>query len=140
MAYTKLSEQVQQLSNPQRSDRFVKLFREAVRAGTISAIPLPERFALPKQFRQRGTEGHYQKDAKEMLFEPTPEFEAWFEHTNQALAMTRARSIKPSVEAIETGLLDFKALAEATRLKMQASFDKGQALGQRRSKTRKGSR
>ncbi|CAM4409636.1 Helix-turn-helix domain-containing protein [Deinococcus marmoris] len=34
-----------------------------------------------------------------------------------------------SVENIEAGLIDFKAAAEATRLKMQRNFSKGQTLG-----------
>lgn len=141
MTYIKLSEQLQHLTNPQRSDAFVKLFRDAVRVGTFDAIRLPERFTLPKQFRRRGTEGQYQREVREMLFEPTPAFQAWFEATNQALAPARTGGrVKPTVEAIEAGLLDFKAMAAETRKKMEASHAKGQALGKGRSRSRKGSR
>lgn len=141
MAYIKLSEQLQHLTNPQRSDAFVRLFREAVRVGTFDAVRLPERFTLPKQFRRRGTEGQYQRDTREMLFEPTPAFQAWFEATNQALAPARAGGrVKPTVEAIEAGLFDFKAMAAETRRKMEASHSKGQALGRGRLGTRKGSK
>lgn len=141
MAYIKLSEQLQHLSNPQRSDAFVKLFREAVRVGTFDAIALPERFTLPKQFRRYGAEEQYQRSTREMLFESTPAFEAWFEETNRKLAPVRTGGqIKPTMEAIEAGLLDFKALAAETRRKMEASHDKGQALGRNRLGTRKGSK
>lgn len=135
MPYKKLSEQVQELSNPQRSDAFVKQFREAVREGKFDAINLPERFTLPKQFTRRGKEGSYQRDMKDMLFEVTPSFERWFEQTNQELAAQRRPSrVKPTVENIEAGLVDFKALAEETRRKMQASYEKGQALGKSRAR------
>lgn len=141
MTYIKLSEQLQHLSNPQRSDAFVKQFREAVRVGTFDAISLPERFTLPKQFRRRGAEGQYQRNVREMLFEPTPAFQTWFEQTNQALAPARTGGrIKPTVEAIEAGLLDFKAMAAETRRKMEASHSKGQTLGRKRLGARKGSK
>jgi len=38
-----------------------------------------------------------------------------------------------SAEAIEAGLVDFKALVAQTRKKMGASFKKGQALGKSRA-------
>ncbi|MBZ9752563.1 hypothetical protein GO986_19905 [Deinococcus sp. HMF7620] len=135
MAYKKLSEQVLELSNPQRSDSFIKLFREAVRQGKFDAAYMPERFTMPKQFSRRGTEGTYERDTREMLFDQTEDFDAWFEDTNRSLAAARrGGSVKPSVEAIEAGLVDFKTMAEETRRKMQASYEKGQALGKSRSK------
>ena len=42
--------------------------------------------------------------------------------------------IKPTVENIEAGLIDFRALAEETRRKMHSSFSKGQQLGASRGK------
>ncbi|AIZ45286.1 hypothetical protein QR90_09530 [Deinococcus radiopugnans] len=138
MAYKKLSEQVHELSNPQRSDTFVKMFRDAVRDGKFEAAYMPERFTMPKQFTRRGSEGTYQRDTKEMLFEVTPKFEKWFDEVNRELAAARkGGTIKPSVEAIEAGLVDFKKMAAETRKKMQASYEKGQALGQTRSKTKR---
>ncbi|EYB66954.1 hypothetical protein DEIPH_ctg060orf0034 [Deinococcus phoenicis] len=139
MAYKKLSEQLQELGNPQRSDAFVRQFREAVREGKIDATYLPERFTLPKEFKRRGAEGSYQRDSREMLFEVTPDFEQWFEQTNNDLAATptrRSGTPKPTAENIEAGVVDFKALAEETRRKMQASYEKGQALGRSRSQGR----
>lgn len=138
MAYKKLSEQIHELSNPQRSDTFVKMFRDAVRDGKFEAAYMPERFTMPKQFTRRGSEGTYQRDTKEMLFEVTPKFEKWFDEVNRELAAARkGGTIKPSVEAIEAGLVDFKTMAAETRKKMQASYEKGQALGQTRSKTKR---
>lgn len=140
MAYKKLSEQLQELGNPQRSDAFVKAFREAVRDGKIEATYLPERFTLPKQFTRRGAEGNYQRDSREMMFEVTPDFEKWFEQTNTELTATarsRGGQPKPTAENIEAGLVDFRTLAEETRKKMQASFEKGQALGKSRSQGKK---
>ncbi|WP_019587996.1 hypothetical protein [Deinococcus apachensis] len=136
MAYKKLSEQLQELDNPQRSDAFVKAFREAVRKGEIEATYVPERFTLPKEFSRRGAEGTYQRDSREMVFEVTPAFEKWFDQTNAELTATaRSRGGQPkaTAENIEAGLVDFRALAEETRKKMQASFEKGQALGKSRS-------
>ncbi|GMA15639.1 hypothetical protein E5F05_20850 [Deinococcus metallilatus] len=139
MAYKKLSEQIQELSNPQRSDAFVKQFREAVREGQFDATYLPERFTMPKAFSRRGAEGSYQRDTKDMLFEVTPAFEQWFEQTNNELgASRRTGTVKPTAENIEAGLVDFRALAEETRRKMQASYEKGQALGKSRARNTKG--
>ena len=138
MAYQKLSEQVHKLSNAQRSDTFVKLFRDAVRDGKFEAAYMPERFTLPKQFSRRGDTDTYQRDAKEMLFQATPAFEKWFEQTNRELASARkGGSIKASLENIEAGLVDFKSMAAETRKKMQASYEKGRALGKGRAKTKR---
>jgi len=129
MPYRKLSEQIQELTNPQRSDAFMRQFREAVRQGQFDAMNLPERFTLPKQFNRRGVEGTYQRDMRDMLFDVTPAFEKWFEQTNEALAAQASRGsakLKPTAENVEAGLIDFKALAEETRRKMQASYEKGQ--------------
>ncbi|PYE54169.1 hypothetical protein [Deinococcus yavapaiensis] len=135
MSFRKLSDQIQQLNNPQRSDTFVKSFREAVRTGMFDAIYLPERFTLPKQFSKRGSEETYGKEVKDMVFEVTPDFEAWFDNINNELSTRqRAKNIKPSLEAIANGQLDFKTLAEQTRQKMNASFEKGQNLGNSRAK------
>lgn len=135
MAYQKLSERVHQLSNAQRSDSFVKMFRDAVRDGQFEAAYLPERFTLPKQYSRRGTVDTYQKDTNEMLFDATPAFETWFEQINRELAAARkGGTIKPTLENIEAGLVDFKAMAAETRKKMQASYTKGQALGKSRRK------
>ncbi|MDR6221349.1 hypothetical protein [Deinococcus soli (ex Cha et al. 2016)] len=139
MAYKKLSEQVMELSNPQRSDTFVKLFQEAVRSGKIDGAYLPERFTMPKQFTRRGSTDTYRRDTREMIFDHTPDFDAWFEETNRDLAAARrGGNIKPSMEAVESGLVDFQTMVEETRRKMQASFEKGQALGKGRAKTTSG--
>lgn len=135
MPYARLSEQVQKLTNPQRSDAFVKQFRNAVREGEIEATDLPERFTLPKEFKKRGSDETSRKDMKDMLFDVTPAFDEWFEGVDQELAAAPTRgSAKPKVTAenIESGAVDFKALAEETRRKMQASFEKGQTLGNSR--------
>ncbi|WP_019585218.1 hypothetical protein [Deinococcus apachensis] len=135
MPYARLSEQVQKLSNPQRSDTFVKQFRNAVRDGEVDAAEVPGRFTLPKEFKKRGSDETSRKEVKEMVFEVTPAFEAWFERVDAELATAPTRgSGKPkvTVENIEAGAVDFKALAEETRRKMQASFEKGQALGNAR--------
>ncbi|GGJ81813.1 hypothetical protein [Deinococcus aquiradiocola] len=139
MAYRKLSEQVTYLTNPQRSDTFVKLFRNAVREGHFEGAYMPERFQLPKTFNRRGGGESYSREVKEMLFELTPAFEAWFDTINRELAASRKGGrIKPSVEAIEAGLVDFKTMAAQTREKMQASFKKGQSLGTSRARTKAG--
>lgn len=138
MAYRKLSEQVSELSNPQRSDAFVKRFRDAVREGKFDAMNLTERFTMPKQYSRRGAEGQYQRDTKDMLFEPNAAFDKWFAQVNKELASSRRSARpKPSLEAVESGQLSFKELAAETRRKMQASYEKGQALGKSRAKTRK---
>ncbi|MFC4638455.1 hypothetical protein [Deinococcus hohokamensis] len=133
MPYAKLSEQIQKLANPQRSDAFVKQFRNAVREGDIEAADLPSRFTLPKQFSRRGQNETYQRDVKDMVFEVTPAFEKWFESINSELATNRrGAKVKPTLENIEAGLIDFKELAAATRQKMEASYAKGQTLGNSR--------
>jgi hypothetical protein len=123
MKYQKLSEVIAELDNPQRSDTFVKHLKVAVREGQVEAAYLPERFTLPKEFQRRGAEGSYQRDAREMLIEVTPDFETWLEETRAALASRPRRGRVPvSVQSIEAGEVDFKALAEETRRKMQASY------------------
>ena len=118
---------------------FVKLFQEAVRSGKIDGAYLPERFTMPKQFTRRGSTDTYQRDTREMIFDHTPDFDAWFEETNRDLAAARrGGNIKPSMEAVESGLVDFQTMVEETRRKMQASFEKGQALGKGRAKTTSG--
>ena len=135
MAYRKLSEQVQELSNPQRSDSFVKAFRSAVRDGRIEAVYIQQRFTLPKAYTTRGSEGTHSKDSRDMIFDATPDFEAWFQDLNKELAVSRrGGKIKPTVENIQAGLVDFKELAAQTRAKMHSSFSKGQQLGASRGK------
>lgn len=136
--YKKLSEQVLELSNPQRSDQFVKRFREAVRKGEFDAMYLQERFTMPKKYNRRGQEGTYQRDTKDMLFEETDVFKEWFEVVNTELGQNRRSvRIKASLEAVESGEIDFKEMSERTRQSMQASYEKGQALGNSRAKSRK---
>lgn len=138
MTYKKLSEQVRELSNPQRSDAFVKRFRDAVREGEIDAMNLQERFTMPKLYSRRGAEGTYQREAKDMLFEATPSFESWFEEVDKELNTSRRSARpKPSLEAVESGAIDFSEAVAETRRKMQASFEKGQALGNSRARNRK---
>ena len=46
---------------------------------------------------------------REMIFDHTSAFGEWFEETIRELAATcHGSTIKPSVEAIESGLVDFK--------------------------------
>lgn len=129
-----LSAQIKKLHNSQRSDTFIKQLRNAVRDGQIEAADAPGRFELPKKFVRRSSKETYTRQAKDMIIDATPAFEAWFESVNQELAPARnGGKIKVSVEAIEAGLVDFSALAAATRQKLSASFTKGQALGKSRS-------
>lgn len=138
MPYTTLSEQIRRLANPQRSDAVVKPFRAAVRDGELEAADLPSRFTLPKQFRQRGSDETRSRDVWDMVMEQTPEVDAWFTRVNEEVANTRGRTpkVQITVENIEAGAVNFKALAEETRRKMQASFEKGQHLGQSRGKAK----
>jgi hypothetical protein len=141
MSYLKLSEQVSRLTNPQKSDTFVKAFRNAVREGQFEAIDIKSRFELPKQFARRGSDQPYTRTVRDMIFETSPAFDTWFEEVNRQLATSRAGGVlKPTMENIEAGLVDFKALAAETRRKMQGSFDKGQKLGQSRAGMKKPTR
>jgi len=134
MPYITLSDQIKKLHNPQRSDAFVKQLRNAVREGDIDAADLQVRFDLPKRFAKRGTDETYTRKVRDMIIHVTPAFEEWFENTNRELTPSRnGGRIKVSVETIESGLVDFKSLAAATRKKMDASFNKGQALGHSRA-------
>ena len=134
MPYITLSDQIKKLHNPQRSDAFVKQLRVSVREGDIAAADLPARFELPKQYAKRGSDVTYTRTVKDMVIDATADFEAWFENVNRELSPARSGGkIKVSAEAIEAGLVDFKALAAETRKKMGASFSKGQALGKSRA-------
>ncbi|MBZ9752232.1 hypothetical protein K7W42_15360 [Deinococcus sp. HMF7604] len=134
MPYIKLSEQIEKLTNAQRSDAFIKQFCDAVREGKIDAVDLPSRFELPKQFSRRGSDETYSKTVRDIVFDHTPEFNAWFDETNKGLTGGRKGSKpKATLENIEAGLVDFKELAAATRAKIEASYSKGQTLGKSRS-------
>lgn len=139
MAYRKLSDLVHDLENPQQSDTFVKLFRAAVREGRIVATDVPERFTLPREYTRRGTEGTYQRNTREMVYEATPKVVQWVRETGAALAQarTRTKKVKLTSEAVEAGEVDFRALAAETRRKMQAKHEKGQKLGQGNSRKKK---
>ncbi|WP_043805036.1 hypothetical protein [Deinococcus gobiensis] len=134
MSYEKLSAQMDNLTNPQRSDAFYKQFRDAVRQGEIEAADLPARFELPKEYRRRGAEGSYTRTVKDMVVNVTPAYKKWFDSVNETLATTtrRAATPKASLEAVESGAVDFAAMVEETRRKMAASYSKGQALGNAR--------
>lgn len=134
MAYEKLSAQVEQLTNPQRSDAFVKQFRNAVREGKIEAADLPERFELPKEYRRRGADETYSRSMKDMVVDVTPAYKKWFDGVNVELSQNARRTATPkaSLEAVESGDVDFSAMVEETRKKLQASFAKGQTLGNAR--------
>lgn len=134
MPYEKLSTHMENLTNPQRSDAFYKQFREAVREGEIEAAELPERFELPKEYRRRGADETYTRTVKDMVVNVTPAYKKWFDGVNEALGTParRAAAPKASLEAVEAGQVDFAAMVEETRRKMQASFEKGQHLGNSR--------
>ncbi|MFN8510879.1 MAG: hypothetical protein U0Z75_10060 [Deinococcaceae bacterium] len=136
MEYRTLSQQIKQLDNPQRSDQFVKMFRSAVADGDFQAVNLTDRFELPKIYSRRGQEGTYQKETRDMVFDVTPEFEAWFERVNVELGRNRRQlKVRPSLAAYASGQLDFELDADRTRAKMQASRAKGQKLGSSRAQS-----
>lgn len=142
MAYEKLSAQMEQLTNPQRSDAFYKQFRDAVREGKIEAADLPERFELPKAYRRRGADETYARTVKDMVVNVTPAYQKWFDGVNESLSAVTRRTAAPkaSLEAVEAGAVDFAAMVEETRRKMQSSFEKGQHLGNSRKTAKPKSR
>lgn len=132
MEYRKLSEQVALLSNPQKSEAFIKAFRNAVREGQFDAADAPGRFDLPKEFQRRGGET-YRRRAKEMILVVTPEFEAWFAEMNTRL-QARGTHKPQALEAYQSGELDFMAAVERTRNQMRERAKHGQTLGKGRGK------
>lgn len=136
MSYDKLSHQVTRLSNPQRSDTFYALLRNAVRTGKIDGADLPERFELPKQFQRRGQDETYVKTVRDMVLDISPTYEAWFKDVDASLTRISTKVAPVSLAAIESGEVDFGALVAQTRLKLQGTFDRGQALGNSRKKAR----
>ena len=140
MAYKKLSEVVMELEQPQQSDKFVKMFRDAVRDGEIDGVELKERFTMPKQYQRRGQAGSYTRDTRDMIFLETEQSGQWIEQASAALAQVMPRGgrgkVKPSIEALEAGELDFKELVEQTRRSMQAKHARGQQLGNSRKTTK----
>ncbi|WP_102124974.1 hypothetical protein [Deinococcus planocerae] len=97
---------------------------------------------LSKTYRRRGSDETGIREARELVIEVTPKYEAWFQQMNEELAAVPSRNakVKPTVENIESGAVDFKTLAEETRRKMQASFEKGQQLGQSRAQKTRGAK
>lgn len=138
MEYARLSEQVHRLSNSQRSDLFVKRFRQAVRDGIFDAAEAPGRFELPKAFKRRGADETYARSSREMIVALTPEYEGWFSATDAEL-LQRARSQKaqPSVASFGSGELDFASHVEETRRKMQTRAVAGSQLGKSKKGTKK---
>ncbi|GBF04664.1 hypothetical protein DAERI_020261 [Deinococcus aerius] len=74
-----------------------------------------------------------------MVIELTTAYEAWFQQVNEELAAAPSRNarVKPTVENIESGAVDFKALAEETRRRLNASLEKGQTLAKSCAQQRK---
>lgn len=138
MTYKKLSELLNEYPQAQHIGTLHKAFLAAVREGQVDATYTGERFSLPKVFRRRNAAETYQREVREMIFEVTPQFEAWFKKATHQLETKRVRKerVKPTAEAIESGEFDFKAAVEATRNKMKNSFDRGQKLGQTKAKAR----
>ncbi|WP_034342425.1 hypothetical protein [Deinococcus misasensis] len=135
MKLQKLSEAVSGLNHPQRSDQFVRAFRNAVRDEIFDAAEIEGRFELPKEYSRRSSGETYKRQAKEMIFEVTPAYQKWYEEVIQDLNSTkRQKRVKPTLEAYAAGTLDFKAAAAATREKMKASEQKGKKLGSSRKK------
>lgn len=134
MPYSRLSEQVEKLTNPQRSDLFVRRFRDAVREGDIDAANLPGRFTLPKEYKRRGAEGSYNREVREMVVDVTPAYIKWFDSINEELSTNtrRAAAPKASLEAVEAGAVDFAAMVEETRRKLASTHERGQTLGNSR--------
>lgn len=138
MSYKKLSALVEEFNQPQQSDKFVKRFYTAVREGVVQATRISERFTLPKEYSSRKEDSTYQRMSQEMVVEDSANLKAWLEETKEELSTAaRRQQIKPTLESIEAGLVDFATLAEETRRKMQASYKKGQALGKRQAAARK---
>ena len=141
MAYRKLSEVVMELANPQQSERFVNMFRNAVREGAIDAIELKERFTLPKQYQRRGAEGSYARQKRDMVFEVTPKSDRWIKQATEDLGKVNTRGARtkvvPSLETVESGEVDFRALVEETRRNMEAKYNRGQQLGNSRKQRSK---
>lgn len=125
-----------ELEHPQQSERFVKMFRNAVREGEIDAIELKQRFTLPKQYKRRGGEGSYERQTRDMVFEETPRSEKWIRQAKDDLGRLNTRGgrskVVLSLEAVESGEVDFKALVEETRRNMESKYNRGQQLGNSR--------
>ncbi|MFC5596026.1 hypothetical protein [Deinococcus cellulosilyticus] len=135
MKLQKLSEAVSGLNNPQRSDQFVRAFRNAVRDEVFDAAEIEGRFELPKEYSRRNSNETYKRQAKEMIFEVTPTYQKWYEEVTLDLNTSkRQKRVKPTLEAYSSGALDFRAAAAATREKMKASEQKGKKLGSSRKK------
>ncbi|WP_342744571.1 hypothetical protein [Deinococcus hopiensis] len=103
-----------------------------MREGGFDAIDLPERFTLSKKLKRRGSDETYEKD---MMFETSSKFGKWFVGVNKELAATPTRgSGKPklTLENLEEGVIDFKALAEEARRKLRSSYEKSQNFGNSR--------
>lgn len=141
MAYKKLSEVVMELQHPQQSDKFVKMFRDAVREGEIDAMDLTERFSLPKQYQRRGKKETYNRQMRDMLFLETAKSKKWIDSASESLAQIATRGgrtkVKPSLESVESGAIDFAAMVEKTRSSLQAKHDRGQKLGNMRKSSKK---
>lgn len=113
------------------------------RPGEFEAARRQGRVTLPKTFRKRGSDETATRDTRELVIELTPACEAWFQQVNEKLAAAPIRGagntkVKPTVENIESGAVDFQTLAEDTRRKIQAAYVRGQQLGQSRAQKTRG--
>ncbi|WP_261665333.1 hypothetical protein [Deinococcus sp. Marseille-Q6407] len=125
--FRKLSHLTVELANPQRSDRFVRELRLAVRDGVFRAIFLKEYFVLPKEFRS----GKKQRRTRDMLIECSDEFETWLAEINRELARpVRGAPVPVTERTVTTGAVNFDALAEATSELLERQRQSGQRLGQ----------
>lgn len=114
----------------QRSDTFVKRFKDAISEEEIDAgIYRQEKFTLPKLFHKRDQGGTHQKEIRDYIIQNDDKFQKWFEETNTSLVATREGKVPVTLDNITSGLIDFADLVRGTREGIRQSKEKGRNLG-----------
>lgn len=125
MTYKTLDLVLNDLNNKGRSAGFVKLLRSAVRQGQVDAAYLPGRVEVPATTRSNSAAP---QTARNMIIKITPAFDAWFTEVNAALTGPPRKPVV-TLEAFESGELDFAQYVLETRLLLNSKYERGQQLG-----------
>lgn len=125
MTYKTLDLVLNDLNNTSRSAGFMKMLNTAVREGRVDAAYLPGRVEVPATTRSNSAAP---RTARNMIIKITPAFDAWFTEVNAALTGP-ARKPAVTLEAFESGELDFAQYVQETRLLLNSKYERGQQLG-----------
>ncbi|AFZ69424.1 hypothetical protein [Deinococcus peraridilitoris] len=116
-SFVRLSEMLQQFE-PTERNAVVRHYKEALRQGTLKAIPLTSSFTL--EAKPGKANESKQARRQDEAIQAGPTLDKWIERTKQQLhTKPAARSMAVSFEDLLSGEVDFEKKAQQYRRKLQ---------------------